>query len=189
MIIGNTAEFAIESRITRAYERLSLRALGFFVIYVRGNCYGRRSSESSMLACSYDEIERRITGRGKHSLAFAAKAPAGKIANAFRNALYADDPQASYFGIHVLQFSASIRSNHIMWAPDGDQAFDDGSFVLHFDVHDQVRLIAFKSTTGYEYDPGTLSEVWLPADRFYRILQEWHDTFQIEWANTPKTPE
>ena len=29
-------------------------------------------------------------------------------------------------------------------APDGDEAFDDGSYVLQFDVGDRVRLIAFK---------------------------------------------
>ena len=55
-------------------------------------------------------------------------------------------------------------------------------------VQTQVRLIAFKSTKGYEYDPGTLREIWLPAPHFYRILQEWQDAFQIEWAKMPKVP-
>lgn len=60
MIIGNPSIFAIESTITRAYERQSLRALGFFVIHVRGHCYGVRSPDSTFLACSYDEVLRRL---------------------------------------------------------------------------------------------------------------------------------
>jgi hypothetical protein len=37
-----------------------------------------------------------------------------------------------------------IYSRHILWAPDGDAAFDDGSYILQFDVDERVRLIAFK---------------------------------------------
>ena len=45
-----------------------------------------------------------------------------------------------------------------MWAPDGDEPFDDASYVLQFDVKDRVRLIAFKSSEGYLHDPATLSD-------------------------------
>jgi hypothetical protein len=70
--------------------------------------------------------------------------------------------------------------------PDGDEAFDDGSFVLQFDVQDRVRLIAFRSGAGYVHDPDTLSDVWLPADDFYRVLEQWHQAFDREWAAMPK---
>jgi hypothetical protein len=69
-----------------------------------------------------------------------------------------------------------------MWAPDGDEAFDDGSYVLQFDVEDRVRLIAFRSGEGYVHDPATLSDVWLPSDDFYGVLQEWLQSFDREWT-------
>lgn len=188
MIIGNTSEFAIESQITQAYERLSFRALGFFVIYVGGRCYGRRSADSTMLACSYDEVERRIANRGAHIAPFASNPDAGKIARAFRDALYGEMPQPSYFGIPLGKFRDTLHSNRIMWAPDGDQAFDDGSYVLQFDLQNRVRLIAFKSTLGSENAPQALTEIFLSDERFYGVLKEWHDSFETEWVHIPKSP-
>jgi hypothetical protein len=186
LIIGNLSVFAIESSITQAYERLSFRALGFFVIYVGGRCYGRRSPDSTMLACSYDEVKRRIAERRSHSTPFATESDAGQIADAFRDAIYAEKQQERHFGMPLPDFVRVIHSKRIMWAPDGDEAFDDGSYVLQFDVGDRVRLIAFKSTKENLHDPATLSDVWLPADDFYRVLQGWHDAFVAEWASMPK---
>jgi hypothetical protein len=81
------------------------------------------------------------------------------------------------------------RSSDCQWAPDGDEAFDDGSYVLQFDVDDRVRLIAFKHGErgeGWQCDSATLRDVWLAADEFYRILQQWHDAFYAEWVAAPK---
>jgi hypothetical protein len=189
LIVGSPAVLAIESSITRAYERLSFRALGFFVIYVGGHCYGRLSPDSTMLACSYDEVERRIAGRGNHTVPFATESDAGKIADAFRNALYAETQQESYFGVPLSDFRDLIRLKRIVWAPDGDEAFADRSYVLQFDIRDRVRLIAFKCGEGYRHDPTTLSDIWLAADDFYDVLQGWHDAFEAEWASTSKTSE
>jgi len=35
----------------------------------------------------------------------------------------------------------------------------------------------------------TLADVWLSADEFYRILEEWRDTFEAEWVATPKAAD
>src|ERR1700730_1957856 len=80
LIIGNTSLFAIESNITKAYERLSFRGLGSFVIHVGGRSYARSSADGTLLACSFDEVERRIEMHGTHNVSFAAKPDAGKIA-------------------------------------------------------------------------------------------------------------
>ena len=66
MITGNINTFAIESIITQAYERLSFRALGCFVIHIEGLRYGVYETDASMLACSYDEVKRRLADRGSH---------------------------------------------------------------------------------------------------------------------------
>lgn len=170
MIVGDRSTFAVESAITKAYARLSFRALGFFVIYVGGRRYGVYKPDATLLACSFDEVGNRIARRGEHAAPFAAELDAGKIADAVRNAIYAEKPDESFFGNPRSEFRDLIYSNHLLWAPDGDEAFDDGSYVLQFDVEDRVRLIAFKTDEGYRHDPKTLSAVWLAADDFYQIL-------------------
>ena len=141
-----------------------------------------------MLACSFDQVERRIAHRGEHRASFAHEKDAGAIADAFRNAAYGDEPAESYFGIPLEEFRRLFHreSSDLMWAPDGDEAFDDGSYVLHFDIEDRVRLIAFRSSEGYVHDPATLSDVWLPAAAFYEVLGQWHEAFDGEWTATPR---
>lgn len=189
MIVGDTSVFAIESSITRAYERLSFRALGFFVIYITGRCYGIRSSEATLLANSADEVERRIARRGSHTAPFASS-NADEIAHAVRRALYTECGDGElFFGMPLAHFKDVIRSQHLLWAPDGDEAFDDGSYVLHFDVEDRVRLIAFTSTSNSLFDPASLRDAWLLLDDFYRILRNWRDRFEVEWASLPKAKD
>jgi hypothetical protein len=142
-----------------------------------------------MLACSYGEVERRINMRGSHTAPFATESEGTKIAEAFRNAIYAENQREAYFGIPLVEFRDTFHSKRIMWAPDGDEAFDDGSYVLQFDVGDRVRLIAFKSSQGYLPDPATLSDVWLAADDFYSVLQRWRDAFEAEWELAPKASD
>ncbi|MGC2473729.1 MAG: Imm42 family immunity protein [Candidatus Sulfotelmatobacter sp.] len=187
MLIGDPSILAIESEITHAYERRSFLALGFFAIHVSGRSYGRRSSDSSMLACSHDEVERRIAARGAHTAAFA-ESDAAKIADSFLSAVYANEQQDNYFGIPRAEFVDLIYSKNIVWAPDGDSAFDDGSCVLQFDVEDQARVIAFKSERCMNV-PDSVRDIWLPADHFYKILKDWQGTFIAEWASLPKEPE
>src|SRR6185295_8218096 len=163
-------------------------ALGFFVIHIAGRRYGVYTPEATMLGCSFDQVGRRIANRGAHRASFARESEAGAISDAFRNAVYGDEPDESYFGIPLDEFRElfSRESRSLVWAPDGDEAFDDGSHLLHFDVEDRVRLIAFRSSEGFVHDPTTLSDLWLSAAAFYEILNQWHEAFEREWAATPK---
>ena len=83
------------------------------------------------------------------------------------------------------QFTKTLYSKSLVWAPDGDEAFDDGSYVLQFDVGDRVRLIAFKRPESL-VDPTSVREVWLSSDTFYSTLREWRNTFLAEWESLPK---
>lgn len=190
MILGDPMTFAIESKITRAYAQLSFRGLGFFVIFVNENRYGVNTPDATMLACSFDKVERRIADRGRHIAPFATELNAGEIADSFRNAIYAEKQNETYFGIPLREFKAYFgrRSSDLMWAPDGDEAFEDGSYVLQFDVGNQVRLIAFKCNASGQHDPSTLSDLWLPQEEYYRVLQQWLDAFNAERATMLKVP-
>ncbi|MBP7937789.1 MAG: hypothetical protein KA354_24380 [Phycisphaerae bacterium] len=187
MIVGDPSTFAIESQITRAYRNPGLLALGFFVIHVGGKCYGLRQSDATLLACSFDEVERRLAMRGAHTAPFATL-NAGQIAEAFREAIYAETPAESYFGIALPCFRDYFgrEASDLMWAPDGDTAFDDGSYVLQCDVKDHARLIAFRSGSSTAVASATLVDVWIAESVFYEVLQRWCDLFEIEWTNLPK---
>ena len=192
MIVGDKQLFAIESEISTAYERLSFRALGYFLVYIGGKSYGVRYPEASMLACSYDEVQQRIARRGTHSAAFGYDEKAADIIEAVAERYAPIEVPLSFFGLPAVEFHEILYRQKIPWIPDGDEAFDDGSCVLQFDVADQVRLIAYKlSETGrhHQHDPTTVTDVRLSATQFYGTLEKWLTEFNREWDSLPKVSE
>jgi hypothetical protein len=185
MIVGNPSQFAIESQTTQAYERLSSRALGSFTILIQGFRYGVYEPDATLLAVSVDEVQRRISRRGSHITPFTDAEP-GVIADAYRAAVYGEEYGCPYPGITLEDFASHIFSSRITWAPDGDEAFDDGSYVLQFDADTRVRLIGFKTGPDGWCDPSTLKDVWLEGDQFYGVLHRWHVDFLAKWESLPK---
>jgi hypothetical protein len=184
VIVGNPQQFAIESIISRAYAQNSLQALGFFVIHLLGEHYGVQKADATLLASSYDEVGRRILARGTHIAEPFAVVEAKSIARAFRANIYTEDQDESVFGLSLKDFQKrfSKSGGNLMWAPDGDEAFDDGSFVLQFDINDRVRLIGFRSSERHLYDSESLRDLWLKADEFYDVLFQWRSSFEAERA-------
>jgi len=82
-----------------------------------------------------------------------------------------------------------LHSKKIVRAPDGDEAFDEGSYIRQFAVLHSVRLIAFKCSRGVLHDPVTVRDISLAADDFYDILRNWRAASQSEWASMRKEPE
>jgi len=186
MIIGDPSIFAIESGITKAYERASLLALGFFTLHIGGLRYGVLEPEASMLACSLGAVEDRLLRRGTHLAPFAFGVTGEEIADAFRNAVYApDQEEKSFFGMRHSDFLDLIYSRHLVWAPDGDEAFDDSSYVLQFDLGTQVRLIGFRSTEDFHHDSATLRDIVLDSEVFYSVLQDWLRAFSDDLSVHP----
>src|SRR5688572_5916848 len=136
LLIGDKNQFAIQSRIAQAYERLNFRALGHFLIYLNARRFGVDAPDATMLACSFEMTERRLRNRGRHVAPFA-NATAAEIATAYRHAIYS--PEATneniYFDLPRSEFINVINGRQLQWAPDGDEAFDDGSYILQFDVN------------------------------------------------------
>ncbi|MGB9415176.1 MAG: Imm42 family immunity protein, partial [Acidobacteriaceae bacterium] len=183
LIVGDPTTFAIESEIAEAYERLGLRALGFFVIHLMGRSYGVTDPVATMLAKSFDTVGERIAKRGRHNPPFPPNADAGEIVTAVSRAIYTDcDERELFFGQSVRGFVNAIQVGRLIWAPDGDEAFDDSSHLLQYDVGDWVRLIAFRRARDPLYDPESVRETWLTAEVFYGVLQNWYDRFLDEWT-------
>ena len=186
MKVGDSSVFAIESEITQAYERPSFLALGFFVLHINGKRYGKYARDASLLRCALDEVTRRLDCRGQHTAPFSKLPDPGGIADSVLEAVYAESQSEHFFGLPKSKFCDVLSANHIIWAPGGDEEFDDGSYVLQFDVEGQCRLIAFKGIDGYRHDQITLNNVLLSSDEFYGILREWRDAFLEEWNAMPK---
>ena len=183
VIVGDPTVFAIESSITQPYSNLGQRALGYFLIHLGGREYGVRSPDATLLACSFDAVQRRIARKGTHSISFGLAADVAKIVEAFRAATYDEDRQDErFFGMSCDEFRDILTSSEIVWAPDGDAAFDDGSHVLQFDYGNRVRLIAFKNEDNLDDVLRTLAEVWVSSDEFYGLLEEWQFGFEVAWA-------
>jgi hypothetical protein len=182
LMVGNPARFAIESGITKPYAWLGQLALGYFVVHLGGSIFGVRSNDATMLGSSFEEVSQRVARRGTHVASFGADPDARKIVDAFRAATYEENRQGeSFFGMSGDEFRDLATANKIVWAPDGDEAFDDGSHVLHFDQGDRVRLIAFKN----HEDPGHVArsvvDQTLGANEFYDLLDQWRITFERDW--------
>jgi hypothetical protein len=186
MIVGNPNLFALESEISDAYERLSLRALGFFVIHVGGRSYGIKAWDATMLSIAFDGVGKRIVGRGSHNVPAISDTDAETLAMAYSSGYLENEESGLFFGMRASQFRELVNSKGIVWAPDGEEGFDDGSCVLQFDVGKKVRLVAFSRATNPLLDPDSLRDVWLPQDDFYSVLQRWYESFEDEWRLLPK---
>lgn len=182
MVIGDPALFAIESHIEQVFPERSSMALGYFNIHLLNFRYGVHDRQATLLACSYDEVGRRIELRGLHAAPFATEADSSALASAFRDACYSvKEGRSDYLGLSRDEFVRVVDGNHLLWAPDGDEAFDDSSYVLQFDVDNKVRLVGMRCRTGHSFEPDTLRDVIVPGDEYYGLLAQWRSEFEREW--------
>ena len=182
MLVGDINILAIESDITHVYSSLGQRGLGFFVVWVGGKRYGVYSPEATLLACSYDEVSNRIARRRQHVVPFLDCEDALSIAEAYLQCTYYDDQnEGNSFRLTCPQLQSAFSVARPVWAPDGDEAFDDGSHILHFDQSENVRLIAFKNSRNNSEVAASLSEVTLTANTLYSVLREWRGRFEADW--------
>lgn len=66
--------------------------------------------------------------------------PALFVAKTYIDAIFCDPQSELYCGQSHGEFVRALYAAKIQWAPDGDEAFDDGSFVLQFDVDDKAII-------------------------------------------------
>jgi hypothetical protein len=181
IIIGDPNLFAIESGITTVLKSQSQLAIGHFVIHIGGHSFGVAEPDATLLGCSYAAVKRRLGRRGFHCIAFEGELDATQIVDAVHASIYDEvRQQESFFGLSSEVFRNALTANEIIWAPDGDAAFDDGGHVLQFDQGNRVRLIGFKNLETSEETLQTVIEEWLDQDQFYQLLKRWQEAFDVE---------
>ncbi len=177
MIIGDRRTFAIESEVTEFSERPSLRGLGYFVVHISGERFGVKSPRATMMANSFDEVCRRLSEQGSHVAPFAAALDAYHLAFAVQEAVYGDVSTSST----LKEIAATLEERKLIWAPDGDSAFDDGAVIVQIDEETQVRLVAFRNSPSSSGEPIDLRELRMASDDYYDTLRKWSEAFLSEW--------
>lgn len=167
MIFGSRSTFAIDCEILELHP--PHQALGKFVIWLGGQRFGVDEPNATMLANSIDEIERRRRKRGQHEAeTLAAVAPAD-IANDYLASIYFGTPATRDWG-----------GDPLVWAPDGDAAFDDSSHILQMDQGKAVRLIAFRNE-GRPLAAAEVTELTILADTFYGTLAQCASWYRAQF--------
>lgn len=182
MIVGDPTTFAVESEINEAVPSVSQRGLGFFVIHVGGRAFGVREPDASMLGCSFEAVNDRLRRKGTHCIPVLDRIDARLVVEAYLDAMYRASSRADYFGLTQEKFADCLHASAVIWAPDGDAAFDDGGHVLQFDVGSRVRLIAFANEAVQGGAVDAVVEEWLDADLFYDTMARWSEGFALEWT-------
>ena len=183
LITGDPSVFAIESGMTKAYERLGFLALGYFMIHIGGKCYGVKEPDATLLAIVFDEALRIVRHRGLHVAPFSAEPNAAHLIESIYKAVFEEPDDELLFGLTNKELISFVNSSRCCWHWFGDEAFDDGSVIYHFDIGDKVRLIATSS------DNPSVTDQWIDAEVFYRVVAHWWEAFEEAWKAADKIPE
>lgn len=175
---GDKKSFAIHSSLLERFPGTGGLALGSFVIFINGHHFGKLEEDATLLGCSLDGVRRRVKMAGMHVPAFDGFSDASEIAEAYVESIHRDEGRCDYFGMDVEEFLNELYGKDLILAPDGDQAFDDGSVVLQFDLGEGVRIISFKLSEDDRCLFFGLEEIFLPKEYFYDVLIDWIARFE-----------
>jgi hypothetical protein len=188
-VVGDTSEFAVEWGLSEAFAQPGQWAIGYFVIYIKGKCFGVKTADATLLGCSFDELGDRLKRRGAHVAAISAY-ESSELVRVVKSIIYLETHTSSrFFGLSVEDWMAVLYEKYVLWAPDGDEAFDDGSHILHFDIDDHVRLIGFVNMETIEQTLQTIEDVTVEAQNFYSVLEQCIDSIsqaRDELLNNPQ---
>jgi hypothetical protein len=184
--VGND-QFYLESFVDSYLPDIGQMAIGYFSISIDGRAYGVKRKDASLLACSYDAVVRRLKASDSHRLSFGDKHPAHFYVHELLRAHLGDSSyQRCFTDEEREEFVAKLFSHELWWAPDGDAAFDDGSYVIQMDYPNYVRVIGFKYLESQSETLASISELRMDSGEFYDVLEEWSGRFLEDWReNTP----
>ncbi|MEN2711105.1 hypothetical protein ACQKOH_06405 [Sphingomonas sp. NPDC092331] len=185
ILTGDRTALAIESYVDEFIASRSQMGIGYFLIHAGGKRYGVEDPRACAMGSSYSEVLSRLRREGEHVLTFASRIDARDLAIHVVNHIYDRG-----FSEPVLppewkqEIDALLYANALIWAPDGDAAFDDGSHVLQIDDGDKVRIIAFVNADTQGELESSLADVTTERAHYYAVLREWAQKFELQWMNS-----
>lgn len=169
MIFGDKSSFAIEIEIDEIYNDCFIGD-GFFIVFINGVFYGRRERNATSFPSTLNQLSYFIDNMINTDISLENKSK--------------EDISIGYYCQNYSEKNLSCYNkdflektcNLITWSPD--EAFDDGSYVIHFDNAGKTRIIGFKSCM--ENDNcmvkfGTENEIVICREEFERVLKETCD--------------
>lgn len=173
---GDVRTFAIDTALHPECLRTHQEAFGRHQLWVGGQVYGRHDEDASCLAATFDNTVRIFQERGSFELP-GPISPIEALELAHKVIFLGDE----LLPMHLRPFinSCGYWSRRLL-APDGEEAFDDGAFVMPIEHRgDVIIAAAFSNAHGLI---GPISEARMIADDFYQVLGGW-----INWYRTQMT--
>lgn len=185
ILVGSCEYFAIESYADEFIASESQMAVGYFVIYADGKRYGVHNSRACVLGNSYDEVISRIKREGTHKFISSSQTDAIDLAIHVVNFIYDRGFQESAIQSEWKhELDEALYTNSLVWAPDGDAAFDDGSHVIQIDEGENVRIVAFVNAETQNELEESVADIRIERDAFYDMLRTWSKHFDCQWRNS-----
>lgn len=166
MVFGDKNSFAIEVEVNERYDDYFIGD-GFIVVYIKNICYGRKEKLATSFPCSVKQLETFIKNNINNGIDL--------------NKYTKDDIAFSYYIQNYSDLDLSMYNKDFLFKTkclttwDFDEAFDDGSYIIHFDYGDKTRIIGFKSCIIKDkcmVQKDSVNEVYIQREEFVRILGE-----------------
>ena len=181
MLVGDVTRFAIETEISEIYASEPRDAAGYFILHVSRRCFGVNRPDATGMRFPLWYTQDRIRERGSHVLPGSEGLDAVFLIDIYLEVLWETPRLLPRAAPSLSEQDLARRFDSCVML--GDEAFDDGSYVFQIDVGDRARIIACMNAAT-EKDR-CVSEIWMPSDEFYNILDEWQRRFEHELRTTP----
>lgn len=156
-------------------------SVGKFVIYLGGRKFGIDTPDATVLGCTYDSAIKRLRHRGGHVY---------ENEPGFGTEDFLAKYQAVEFGIGRAwpypedasdrAFRNALHDRNLILAPDGEEAFDDGSNILQIDTAEGVEVLGFLNEEKPSLVAASLVHLKMDAESFYLPLRDWTNWFEVE---------
>lgn len=177
---GTPSRFSVELQLHPDSSCSISQCYGKFRFWVAGVPYGRDELDASALASSYESLR-------EHQKSFISDVPTWIEGQSPRELL-----QKVYWLIYEVTDDELERklavpeevddARRAVIAPDGDEAFDDGSFVAYWKNRDEIVIAAGKittnATTGITLIGEPFTSVVITRAEFYQTIEQAIGVFQ-----------
>ncbi|MCA9290144.1 MAG: hypothetical protein KDA25_03385 [Phycisphaerales bacterium] len=167
-LFGDQQRFAVEVRYGSDSARDIGSAFGRFRLWIRGQSFGCPGDSSSCFAPSGESLRQRWRQRGQHHADWVDRErPLAALREVHELVYLLTDDDLAERGLQPNRVAEAVN---LMMAPDGSEAFDDGSLVIQWDTDDQV-IVAGTIVTDEGVDD-SIALIALANNEFYGIIQE-----------------
>lgn len=175
MLFGSKDSFAIEIEINNFFHNKHVGE-GKFIVYLKNEIYGVNKEFATTFLCIKDELYNFYKNFINSDIELCSYSSI-EIAKSYYLQNYSDI-DISYLNSDLLK-----RTKHLIsWSPES--AFDDGSFVMHFNNNEKTRIIGFKSYMENEIcmvKETSIIEVIINYNEFLEVIKDAYNYLILKY--------